>query len=422
MKEKFENRRTSGTLRIKLERNDHDCGKYWEADKSEVIRKIIRVVEDYSRQGYKLTLRQVYYQLVAANVIPNDNAAYGKLSSLLDDCRYSGLVDWEDIEDRGRVPYTPYYEESVEDAILRTKSYYSLDKREGQPFFIELWSEKDAISNILKSVVRKYTITVGINKGFASSTAIYNAYTRLVGKILEEGKEVVILYFGDHDPSGLDMVRDITDRLEYMMASGVHQGRFIERLDEDNLYSFLNENPDLNRDVDSLLAKDNLSDKERERLRVIFARLVVRNYFTVKHIGLTMEQVRKYNLPPNPAKLTDPRAKEYVLKYGDISWEVDALQPSAISGIIEESLEELIDFNVYNGVKEKEKKDISILEQLAYWKRSSFASDEVGQWDCPQCGSRNEDKEYIRLSACTRCGSGVYLSDVVSGLRKVKLQ
>jgi len=361
-REKFEDRRVTGKFRVKLDRDDHSCGKYWEGDKQYVVSEIISVVNDYSKQGYCLTLRQVYYQLVSKNVIPNDDVAYGKLSSLLDDCRYSGLIDWNAIEDRGRVPYTPYFEYSVSDAIERTKDSYSLDKRQEQPVYIELWSEKDAISNILKQAVRDYTITVGINKGFTSSTAIYDAYNRFTSKILEEGKKVVVLYFGDHDPSGLDMVRDIRDRLEFMMSTGANAYYFRKKWDQ------MYEDGEVeDAEVDLISKHDDLRDKDREAYRNKekgkegnFSHLItaiVREFFEVRQIGLTREQVRKFNLPPNPAKITDPRAKKYIAKYGSISWEVDALRPMDIKDIITSSLEDLIDWDILANIKEREQED-----------------------------------------------------------------
>lgn len=356
MKEKFENRKLTGTIKVKLDRDDHSCGKYWEADKEHVIDSIVDTIRKYEAKGYKLTLRQLYYQLVSSNEMPNDDACYSKLSSLLDDCRYSGKVDWNSIEDRGRIPYTPYYEDSMQDAIKDMVDRYTLDRREGQPVYLELWSEKDAISNILKRATRNYTLTVGINKGFASSTAIYNAYDRFTDTILDEKKKVIILYFGDHDPSGLDMIRDIRERIEFMMVKGLRSGDFIELVpedDEDNgIYPLYD-----------LMEKHGLYEQFREALdndgdyEYYQALAVVKEYFEIKHIGLTQAQIKFYKLPPNPAKLSDPRAKKYVAEHGNISWEVDALEPQEIEKIIKDSLLALIDESELNKVLAQERTD-----------------------------------------------------------------
>jgi len=426
MKEKFENRKLTGPLRLKLERDDHSCGKYWEADKATLVRSIVNVIEDFEDQGYKLTLRQLYYQLVARNIMPNDQICYGKLSALLDDCRYSGAVDWDSIEDRGRIPHTPYYEHSVEDAIRRTKSSYSLDKRVGQDTYVELWSEKDAISNILKEAVSDHTITVGINKGFASSTAIHNAYERFARRLLS-GKRVVVLYFGDHDPSGLDMVRDIRARLEFMLSKGTNQEALIA----------LQEDPDMDDDarIFDLMDEFDLYGKYREELEkydsgkngdwmAVKALAVVKSMFEVRHIGLTMDQIQFFNLPPNPAKMTDPRAKGYVAEHGDISWEVDALSPSDIRKIIEESLEDVIDWDKYKEREAQEEADLKRLDKVISGEgfESKFKDpDEWGDWVCPKCGHEQGDPEDIHSTQCEECETGVVLSDVVDGKRKAKL-
>jgi hypothetical protein len=432
-KEMFEDRRLTGSLRIKLERDDHDCGKYWEADKKEVIDTIIRTVEKFSNDGWQMTLRQVYYQLVGMNAMPNDQLAYKKLSGLLDDCRYSGKVDWDDIEDRGRVPSTPYYEYSVEDAIRRTKRSYGLDRRKGQPVFVELWSEKDAISNILKKAVNKHTITVGINKGFASSTAIHAAYERFIDKIIENDQKVVVLYFGDHDPSGLDMIRDIRERLEYMMSRGDYARSFLRKWDDleeagkvdDSVLDLVYKHQDLLELYDIESTKQE-QGKKNYNWHQYWVRAIVREFFEVRHIGLTMEQIKKYNLPPNPAKMTDPRAKGYIRLHGDISWEVDALKPEYIKDIIDEALEDVIDWDIRSQVIEQEKADKERLDKIIEGKELepvyNFKGEEWGEWTCPHCEEVQSDPESIHTTCCGECDEPVILSDVVGGKRKAKKQ
>jgi hypothetical protein len=308
MKEKFEERKLTGTFTISLNR-----GGSWSADKSEVVHKMREIVEDYQEQGYKLTLRQLYYQLVARDIIPNDDKAYKKISALLDDCRYCGFIDWDSIEDRGRVPDTPYFEYSLQDALNRTLSSYKLDRRKGQMNYIELWTEKDAISNILSEGVYDYTITLCVNKGFTSSSAMYNAYKRFSRKILA-GYDVIVLYFGDHDPSGLDMVRDIRERITHFMTNG------------DTYIDF--------------------------------------SKFRIDHIGLTMEQIKELNPPSNPAKISDPRAAGYIAKYGEISWEVDALNPEILLEIVEKSIKEYLDYDAFNRVKQIELNEKAKLKEI----------------------------------------------------------
>lgn len=357
MKEKFEDRKITGSLRIKLDRDDHDCGKYWEEDKSVIINAILSTVRRYENMGYTLTLRQLYYQLVATNAMPNDQACYSKLSTLLDDCRYSGIVDWDSIEDRGRVPHTPYYEDSVADSLRRTLLSYKLDRRIGQKNYVELWTEKDAISNIMKDSVRDYTITVGINKGFASSTAIYNAYRRFVDEILE-GRKVTVLYFGDHDPSGLSMITDIRYRLELMMSKGDYTDKLFRLVEAEELVRLAEK-----YDLFDLAYEANESG-DKETFAQYMALGLIKDRFEIRHIGLTKEQITKFNLPSNPAKLSDPRAKAYVAEHGDVSWEVDALNPKDIVSIVKDALTDLLDSEAYNKILPKEDSDRELLSKF----------------------------------------------------------
>ena len=148
---------------------------------------------------------------------------------------YSGMVDWSAFEDRGRVPVNAYFEHDIPDALKRTLDSYRLDAQIDQPTHIEVWTEKDAISGILRQVTLPLCVPLVINKGYNSSTAMYNAYRRFCS-VVQEGRKVKILYFGDHDPSGLDMVRDIKDRLIFMFANGERLAYQYGDHDKDTFY------------------------------------------------------------------------------------------------------------------------------------------------------------------------------------------
>ena len=263
------------------------------------------IIKEYAEEGYKLTLRQLYYQLVSRDIIANEKKEYAKLSTLLVKGRMAGVVDWEAIEDRIRIPSRPYWVEDVEDAIKDTINQYRLDRQEGQDVYIELWVEKDALSGVLKRVTEHYHIFIMVNRGYSSCTAMHDAYKRL-RRYEREGKKTVILYLGDHDPSGLDMIRDIRERLQEF---GV--------------------NPE------------------------------------VRPIGLTMKQIKKYNPPPNPAKITDPRAKRYLAEYGNTSWEVDALNPKILHQLVRDNVEGLIDINMFEIKIEQEELDKERLRKFS---------------------------------------------------------
>lgn len=315
-KEKFEERKLTGKINVACKYEDGTV-RYWNTTKEEVIEHIVQVVNAYEAQGYVLTLRQLHYQLVTENWIVNHDTAYKKLGSILDDCRYGGVIDWDAIEDRGRVPYIPYSVSDIHHALQDTVDQYRLDRQKDQHNMVELWTEKDALSGILKRTTKKYHVRLVVNKGYTSSSAIYSAYERVLDAIRNNQKSV-ILYFGDHDPSGLDMIRDIRDRLCFMLTQGN--------------YNYLFDS------VDDVLV--------------------------VVPIGLTMEQIKKYNLPANPTKLTDSRADKYIAKYGKICWEVDALKPQVLTQIVESNIRSRITVAKYNKMVDLESGHIKELQTL----------------------------------------------------------
>lgn len=276
---------------------------------------INEIIEDYQRQGYKLTLRQLYYQLVSKNIIANSDKEYKKISRLLTEGRMAGIVDWDAIEDRLRTPSSPYCIEGIPAALDHLLSYYRRNRQLGQDVYVEVWVEKDAISSVLKRVTEKYGINILVNRGYGSVTAMYDAYERYIYQLSRmTADRVVVLYLGDHDPSGLDMIRDINGR------------------------------------VSEMLEADHFDDTP--------------NKFEIKAIALTKDQIRKYNPPPNPAKLTDSRSDGYIKLHGRQSWEVDALPPEVLHKTLEAAILKEIDPNIYEGILSVERAEKEDLRKL----------------------------------------------------------
>jgi len=275
-----------------------------------ILNKITEIIEEYQEQGYVLTLRQLYYQLVARDVIPNRVQEYAKLSTILTDARMGGIVDWDAIEDRERVP--KHHSEWSNLRSLVNSAIYSfrLPRWEDQPEYTELWTEKRALTSVLEPITDKYHVPLIVNKGYSSTSAMHDAALRLQAKI-SDGKEVTILYLGDHDPSGLDMDRDIRDRLA---AFDLHDEYKIE----------------------------------------------------VIRVGLTHDQIERFRPPPNPAKVTDPRATQYMRKFGRTCWEVDALRPPDLSRIVEKAIVRHLNIEKYHAVIEKEALLKKALEAAAH--------------------------------------------------------
>lgn len=256
---------------------------------------INEIIEDYQDQGYVLTLRQLYYQLVSRDIIPNKQKEYSKLSTLLKEGRMAGVVDWSAIEDRLRQPYKPAAFDSPEDIVDAAISQYQLPRQENQNIYLEVWVEKDALSGVLKRVTSKYHIPIMVNRGYSSVSAMYDAFLRFVNEAAYKSRPVKILYLGDFDPSGIDMIRDIHERI-IEFQQGYNDGYMVEEME-----------------------------------------------FSIKPIALTRNQIKEHDPPPNPAKVTDPRAKDFISKYGNESWEVDALKPEILHEILESEILYYID-------------------------------------------------------------------------------
>lgn len=259
------------------------------------------IIVRYQAQGLKLTLRQLYYQHVTVNLITNEEKSYKNLGRLISDARLAGLIDWDAIEDRVRIPVNPPEFKSLEDLIEAAFHTFRLPRWEGQRYYAELWVEKDALSGVLRPLAREFHVTMMVNKGYSSQSAMYEAAKRFI-EAEENDRETILFYLGDHDPSGEDMVRDIQDRLK-MFGSEVQ----------------------------------------------------------VRKLALIMPQIREYNPPPNPAKMSDSRASAYVEKHGAQSWEVDALPPEVLQQVIREAFETVLDHEKMNAIIKTENREKKLL-------------------------------------------------------------
>lgn len=296
-------------IRIKYKDAETGDARLWEASPQSLLSNCQRITAYYMKRNIKLTLRQLYYQLVGEGLIPNAIEVYGRLGDFVTDARYSGDLDWDAIEDRARAQMQAADWDNVEDRIESAIWSYRLPRWADQDEYIELFTEKDALVSVLRPITDRWHIRLCVNKGYASASVMYELAKRLAEKIME-GKRVTCLYVGDHDPSGLDMVRDVRERVTEFLEKG---------------------------------------------------KTYVVPEFTVKPIALTTAQVKQYNLPPNPAKISDPRAAWYIQKYGKTSWEVDALKPDVMIQIVEDAIIKHVDVDKYNAVIAKEEKDKDVI-------------------------------------------------------------
>jgi len=256
-----------------------------------------------------MTVRQVYYQLVARLVVPNCQASYDRVQRMLVDARNEGDIPMEWIEDRlrkGRGSLHGYvsrkhFVATLPDKIRQLTFTYYRDIWADQPHYIEVWVEKDALSGIFDRVLMTGDYDIGLNvcRGYTSLSAIAEAAQRL-----NRERDPLILYFGDFDPSGEDMARDIPERLVQLGC-----------------------------------------------------------YARLQKVALTREQIARYQLPPNFEKETDKRAPAFIQRYGpNSSVELDALSTAGLRGIITEAVESALNMDTFHALREREKQE---REQLA---------------------------------------------------------
>lgn len=265
------------------------------------------ICDEYEAQGFVLTLRQLYYQFVARAIIPNNMQSYKRLGSVVNDGRLAGLIDWNHIEDRTRSLERLSTWESPRDILDTCARSFRFDWWEDQPCRVEIWVEKEALAGIVEPIANEYRVPYLACRGYVSQSEAWRAGRRFSNPTIA-GQRGVVLHLGDHDPSGLDMTRDNDARLE-LFADG-------ERVE-------------------------------------------------IKRLALNIDQVRQYNPPPNPTKITDSRAAAYIQKFGGESWELDALEPRVIADLIRSNIEPLIDRKAWDKSRGRERAARNRLSTLA---------------------------------------------------------
>jgi hypothetical protein len=195
--------------------------KRFSADSMQLIRLSNMIIADYEAQGYSLTLRQLYYQLVSRGELPNRHTEYKRLGSLINDARLAGLVDWLAIEDRTRNLRENTHWTSPQQIVQSAAEQYQIDKWATQPAYIEVWVEKDALIGVVESACQPLDVAYFSCRGYTSASEMWLAAQRFNQHRFRQGQpdqQCILFHLGDHDPSGIDMTRDITERLQLFGA------------------------------------------------------------------------------------------------------------------------------------------------------------------------------------------------------------
>lgn len=278
----------------------------------QVVAAVNKIISEYT---LRLTVRQIWYRLVSPpyQLFENTITNYKGFDKILTRARENNHVDWTKIEDRSRGTYGPSYPwfgmnvrlGAELDTFSDPKDYIDYlfkqlaDKFYDQPYWadqpqhIEVFVEKDALASLFVQVAEEKRVLVYPSRGYSSFTKVMEAIRRL-----PKDKPVKILHFADHDPSGMDMTEDLIQRLRNYSAG--------DELD-----------------------------------------------LQIKRIALTIDQVKRWDLAPNPTKAADSRSPNYVAKFGDSCWELDAVRPNDLQDIIRKAIQEEVDQDEWDKTEER---------------------------------------------------------------------
>jgi hypothetical protein len=260
-------------------------------DKLELIERVKGIIKDYEQIG-KLTLRQIHYRVFSQSwkQYPNTESSYNWLKGVLGDARLDGTIPWEAIEDRTRSikrgygeDYNPInYFRGYYDYLKTLDTQYDMPRWWGQPTRVQVWVEKEALASVFENITSGLGVDLLVLRGYPSLTLLWENAQRL--SEVDDGVErIVILYFGDFDPSGMDIQRSAIAHIE-----------------------------------------------EDFGIKVEYQR-----------VALTREQIASYNLPPAPAKHTDTRRNGFILEHG-VDWQVelDSIDPRELQRLIQVSIDQ----------------------------------------------------------------------------------
>jgi hypothetical protein len=249
------------------------------------------------------TVRQVFYQLVVRQVLENSLNSYKKVSRLLADGRLEGAIPWAWVEDRNRRPRHVQMWRGPQRFLESVLESYRRDVWASQPCYVEVWLEKDALSGIVQDVSEPYGVTLCVGRGYDGWSSVHWAAERYRAREAA-GQPVHVIYLGDHDPSGEDMVRSLRERLARLGCT-----------------------PDI-----------------RKR-------------------AITAAQIEDLGLPPAPTKATDSRSRGFVATHGDATVELDALPVQVLRDLLEHALGVLLDMEELALVELAERDDRDFLKE-----------------------------------------------------------
>lgn len=283
-----------------------------------VVTEAERICQDYDGQGYRLTLRQLYYRFIAGDLFPesrrdkisgtkNTEKNYKWLGDLVSRARVGGMIDWRHITDRTRSAGGGDSGWASPEAAARSiLDWYEITKWNGQPEYVEVWVEKEALIDVISGPCNRWNVTSMACKGSPSTSVMHDAAIRIRNRE-RQGRKATVVYLGDHDPTGIDIPRDVQDRLNLFRCDA-----------------------------------------------------------RVDRIALNMDQVLDLNPPPSPVKVTDSRTNGYIDQFGtDECWELDAIEPADLERLVEEAILARLDMDGWEARVEQEEREKTVLRAVS---------------------------------------------------------
>jgi len=313
------------------------------------------ILREYSG---KITLRQLYYRLVSKHIIQNDQKEYKRLIMAMSDARVkSRQVSFDAFEDKGRsfigrhgrwstTPERTYERaeetfESAESTFQDTADDFNLPAWYGQSTYVEVWCEKDALTNVFEPVCRSHSVVYGAAKGMPSLSWLYDAALRI----------------DDMIPSKTDLKEFETKKEELGKYLEMLRVQIEDEEDEDSFQSMKAEIAKMERDIERMEEFEHIdrvvilvySDFDPAGIDIYknIKRHLLQTFgldIEVIRMAITEAQIAKYNILPMPTKPSDSRYKKWVAQYGDVSCvELDAIEPKDLGKIIKKDIMDIWD-------------------------------------------------------------------------------
>ena len=313
--------------------------------KNDVLPVAKTIVESYDTP---VTLRQLLYRLVSLKEgergrIPNTKSAYEQLSVNTAEARRNGT--FPDLIDQRRGIVEPSSWNSPQEGTEALRDCYRRDRTEGQEYQIYLGVEKAGLVNQLDDWFAHLGLPI-LPLGGQCSQSFVDQITRRVNA---DGRPAVLLYAGDHDPTGWSILQNFVDRTGFWV------------------------NEEL-RDFDTSTMPEDLGRK-RGHARA-WKRIPNWDRYRRYRVALTPEQCVEYDLARNAAKAKDPSLDTFLINFGytltdneiddglGVQVEVDALDPSDFRRLFTDAIGQYWDADAYQAVLAQEEADRAELDAI----------------------------------------------------------